>query len=154
MNAKEQAVSSDQVKRVERFNCTNGGARYCYGCYQMTPDNEYGDYVSYDDYAALLQQLAERDAAIDTARQWALDEQANGVRMHERAHAAEARVRELERDAARLDYLDSCSESYGFENEHLGNRWMIEGAYANIRKAIDYEMSTGSDAAMASGGGG
>ncbi len=51
---------------VKRFDCTNGGAKWCQGCYQMT-EHPQGDYVSAEDYAALeaearalRQQVADR----------------------------------------------------------------------------------------------
>jgi hypothetical protein len=42
-----------------------------------------------------------------------------------------------EKDAARLDFLDQQSTSYGFEDMHEGNKWEIGGPYATIRNAID-----------------
>ncbi len=44
-------------KEVKRYDCTDGGARFCQGCYTMS-ECEFGEYVSWDDYDALL---AERD---------------------------------------------------------------------------------------------
>lgn len=40
-------------------------------------------------------------------------------------------------DTARLDWLDQKGEKYGFEDYHEGNRWIIDGPFANLRKAID-----------------
>ena len=40
-------------------------------------------------------------------------------------------------DSVRLDWLDKQVESYGFQDMHEGNRWLIEGPFATIRKAID-----------------
>lgn len=37
---------------VKRYDCTNGGAKYCQGCYQMSEHPE-GDYVLAEDYDAL-----------------------------------------------------------------------------------------------------
>lgn len=37
---------------VKRYDCTNGGAQYCQGCYQMS-ETPLGDYVRADDYDAL-----------------------------------------------------------------------------------------------------
>jgi len=49
----------------ERFDCTNGSAQWCYGCYTMTRD-DLGDYVLAEDYDALRNASealrAERDA--------------------------------------------------------------------------------------------
>lgn len=36
---------------ILRFDCTNGGAKWCYGCYTMTP-NPLGDYVRHEDHEA------------------------------------------------------------------------------------------------------
>jgi polyhydroxyalkanoate synthesis regulator protein len=44
---------------VKRYDCTNGGAQHCYGCYQMTRDDVDGEYVLATDFDALA---AERDA--------------------------------------------------------------------------------------------
>ena len=40
----------EALAAVERRNCTNGGAQYCYGCYTMERDDEWGDWVRYEDY--------------------------------------------------------------------------------------------------------
>lgn len=37
---------------VKRYDCTSGGAQYCYGCYTMEED-EMGDYVEWEAYEAL-----------------------------------------------------------------------------------------------------
>lgn len=50
-------MSAESGKAVERFDCTNGGAQYCQGCYTMAPDSE-GEYVRHEDYAKLEQQRA------------------------------------------------------------------------------------------------
>lgn len=44
---------------VKRYDCTNGGAIWCQGCYTMKRDDEYGDWVAYEDYAALEEALRE-----------------------------------------------------------------------------------------------
>jgi len=44
--------------RVKRYDCTNGGAQFCDGCYTMTQDDDYGDWVKYEDYARLERDLA------------------------------------------------------------------------------------------------
>lgn len=54
------------MKGVKRYDCTSGGAQFCQGCYTMTRDDEYGDYVLHEDYAAIRAQLD--DAAILIAR--------------------------------------------------------------------------------------
>lgn len=37
---------------VKRYDCTSGGAQYCYGCYTME-ECELGDYVEWEAYEAL-----------------------------------------------------------------------------------------------------
>lgn len=44
---------------------------------------------------------------------------------------------ELAKDSGRLDLLDSLCESYGFQDVHEGNRWVIDGPYRDIRAAAD-----------------
>lgn len=44
---------------------------------------------------------------------------------------------ELRADAERLDTLDGLGYSYGFEDMHEGNRWVIEGPFKSVRDAID-----------------
>lgn len=39
------------------YDCSNGGAEFCHGCYTMERDDEYGDYVTYEDYATLQAKL-------------------------------------------------------------------------------------------------
>lgn len=43
---------------VKRFDCTSGGSQYCYGCYTMSRDDEYGDYVLFEDYDRLRAELS------------------------------------------------------------------------------------------------
>jgi len=50
------------------------------------------------------------------------------------------RLEKAEKDAARLDWLDSQGYGYGFEDMHEGNRWTIDGPFANVRIAIDEAM--------------
>jgi len=50
------------------------------------------------------------------------------------------RLEKAEKDAARLDWFDSQCEAYGFQDMHEGNRWTIEGPFANLRIAIDRAM--------------
>lgn len=60
-------MTTTQRVDVARFDCTSGGANWCNGCYTMERHDD-GDYVLHDDYAALLQQLAERDAEVEFVR--------------------------------------------------------------------------------------
>lgn len=52
---------------MKRYDCTDGGSSHCYGCYTMTQDDQYGDYVTYEDFAA---ERAAREAAEADARRW------------------------------------------------------------------------------------
>ncbi len=47
---------------VKRYDCGKGNATFCQGCYQMERDDEYGDWVSYEDYATLRARVAELEA--------------------------------------------------------------------------------------------
>ena len=37
---------------LKRYDCGNGDATYCYGCYRMEEDS-HGEYVTYEDYVKL-----------------------------------------------------------------------------------------------------
>ena len=50
------------------------------------------------------------------------------------------RLEKAEKDAARLDWLNSQGYAYGFQDMHEGNRWTIDGPFANVRIAIDSAM--------------
>jgi hypothetical protein len=43
-------------QQVERFDCGNGGAQFCDGCYTMEK-NELGDYVRWEDFERLQDAL-------------------------------------------------------------------------------------------------
>lgn len=51
----------------ERFDCTNGSAQLCYGCYTMTRD-DLGDYVLAEDYDALRNASEALQAEIEALR--------------------------------------------------------------------------------------
>lgn len=53
------------------------------------------------------------------------------------------RLEAAEKDAARLDLLDSFGYVYGFQDMHEGNAWERRGPFANVRAAIDSAMSGG-----------
>lgn len=55
----------------------------------------------------------------------------------ERIAELERELAQASKDAERLNTLDQLSESYGFQDIHEGNRWMIEGPFKNVRAAID-----------------
>lgn len=52
-------------KEVKRYDCGYGNAKFCQGCYQME-ESELGEYVSSEDYDALL---AERDRLADALKE-------------------------------------------------------------------------------------
>jgi len=39
-------------------------------------------------------------------------------------------------DTQMLDWFDGQSESYGFEDEHHGNRWVMDGPFRDLRTAL------------------
>lgn len=49
---------------TKRYECGNGNASYCYGCYQMQEDSD-GDYVRHEDYAALRERVIELEAKVE-----------------------------------------------------------------------------------------
>lgn len=74
-------------KEVKRYDCTDGGARFCQGCYTMS-ECEFGEYVSWDDYEALL----------------AENESLRGLyKMHQQTETLEMRDLRAERDALKKD---------------------------------------------------
>lgn len=52
----------------KRYDCTNGRAQHCYGCYEMT-EAELGDYVLATDYDALKQECNRLEKFIEQAFQ-------------------------------------------------------------------------------------
>jgi ABC-type phosphate transport system auxiliary subunit len=62
---------------------------------------------------------------------------ANKSALQAERDALAAKLATLEADAERLDWLDSQCEAYGFQDLHEGNRWTIDGPFANLRIAID-----------------
>jgi hypothetical protein len=61
-----------EVPGLTRYECTSGGAQYCQGCYTMTPD-QYGDFVTFEDYAALLARCQAAENAIHDHNEACLD---------------------------------------------------------------------------------
>lgn len=94
---------TDTTKRVDRFDCTNGRAQFCYGCYQMTTDNEYGDYVKYEDYAALLLRASDLTADRDSWRRLA-------ERLESEKLDAEAKLAERDAEVAEFRRVDKQRE--------------------------------------------
>ena len=54
------------MTKVKRYDCTSGGASHCYGCYTMS-EIDGGDYVSAEDYDALLARAPSKWQPIETA---------------------------------------------------------------------------------------
>jgi hypothetical protein len=93
-------VSAESGKAVERFDCTNGGAQFCQGCYTMTVDSD-GEYVRHEDYAKLEQQraaLVEALTAANAALRECLRECADDLEAEVNARASGELPRRIERD--------------------------------------------------------
>lgn len=50
---------------IKRFDCTDGGAQFCAGCYTMTEDS-LGDYVKFEDHDALQARVSAALKVLDT----------------------------------------------------------------------------------------
>jgi len=55
------------MNKVMRYDCTNGKAQHCYGCYQMTETTE-GEWVQAMDYDAAQSELAALREELDKAK--------------------------------------------------------------------------------------
>jgi len=86
--------------RVKRYDCTDGGVQFCHGCYTMTQDDAYGDWVKYEDYAELERELAEARKEIERMRpvvEAAIDNPHfgdNGPKLDEAIDLYQAKMRE------------------------------------------------------------
>lgn len=88
--------------------------------------------------AELAQSLAESRANDQAAMGWLTSLRwASGDRGERMLPELVEHIEGLAKDAGRLDLLDSLCESYGFQDVHEGNRWVIDGPYRNIRTAAD-----------------
>jgi hypothetical protein len=60
-------------REVKRFDCTNGNASYCYGCYRMEEDED-GDYVKFEDWQHQKKRIDELECSlqnwIDFSKKW------------------------------------------------------------------------------------
>jgi|GEM_PF-3492462 len=109
----------------------------------------------------------ERDAMKQQAQQWKMEAETHKSTVNECYQACTGStgepgnwnganpVRELvkERDSAlkfaadrlmdseRLDWLETQCQGYGFEGEHEGNRWVVDGPYRTVRIGIDDGMA-------------
>jgi hypothetical protein len=57
----EASMSNEQ--QVKRYDCGNGGAQFCQGCYTME-ENALGDYVRYEDFERLRAALVKSVAVV------------------------------------------------------------------------------------------
>lgn len=88
--------------------------------------------------AELAQSLAESRANDQAAMGWLTSLRwASGYRGERMLPELVTHIEGLAKDAGRLDLLDSLCESYGFQDVHEGNRWVIDGPYRDIRTAAD-----------------
>lgn len=58
-------MASDDT--VKRYDCTDGGSKFCQGCYTMT-ECEYGDYVAWEDFDAMRQRGEKAEQALHEIR--------------------------------------------------------------------------------------
>ncbi|HHW2860392.1 TPA: hypothetical protein ACUUCQ_005162 [Pseudomonas aeruginosa] len=86
------------MSEVKRYDCTNGGFAFCQGCYQMKED-PLGDYVSSEDYDALVAKLAMAEDA--AAKGYAARQQCGGMKM-EMEMEMEMEIEELSAEIAAL----------------------------------------------------
>lgn len=88
--------------------------------------------------AELAQSLAESRANDQAAMGWLTSLRwASGDRGERMLPELVTHIEGLAKDAGRLDLLDSLCESYGFQDVHEGNRWVIDGPFRDIRTAAD-----------------
>ena len=88
--------------------------------------------------AELAQSLAESRANDQAAMGWLTSLRwASGDRGERMLPELVEHIEGLAKDAGRLDLLDSLCESYGFQDVHEGNRWVIDGPFRDIRTAAD-----------------
>lgn len=102
------------MTEVTRYDCTNGKAQYCYGCYQMTEDSD-GNWVAATDFDrvkaecdALQLLLNERNEQLDAQRL--------------RADTAESEVKRLEA-LLNTPHTAGWFEGVKLEAGHQIQRW-------------------------------
>ena len=71
---------------------------------------------------------------------------AHAVTLKDQLEGALTAKEEAQKDTERLDYLETQCEAYGFEDEHLGNRWVLDGPFCSARKCIDAAIKAQGDA--------
>ncbi len=109
------------MSEVKRYDCTNGGSAHCYGCYTMS-ETDLGDYVSAEDYDALL---AERDAILLQAQIWAGEAKTQKATVDDVGRvlggvpdwgSIAAGVAQLKKDAERYRWLLESADLMHWEN--------------------------------------
>lgn len=90
---------------VARFDCSDGGAAFCQGCYTMARDDEYGEYVRYEDYVLLQQELARYESARVTLLQMIVD---RNKQIENQRELIEGREKQL---SERLRQIEELKES-------------------------------------------
>jgi hypothetical protein len=102
----------------------------------------YGRYMNEaaDRIADLERRLAKAEEALECAEEGIRVAHETRLEAESRAARLEQQLAEREADARRLDWLDAHGESYGFEGEHHGNRWLLDGPFRSARAAIDSAM--------------
>lgn len=86
---------------VKRYDCSNGGASFCQGCYTME-ECELGDYISSEDYDQLAAENKRLEARLEQANKqvssecqdWAREYEARRKAIKE-LHAARGLLREI-----------------------------------------------------------
>lgn len=122
---------------VKRYDCTNGKAQYCYGCYKMDEDAD-GDYVTFEDYAALRAQVSDLQSKLEEAELSKLDKECLRIGQQIQRAATELpklwtlRI-EVEKDAGTVELYDDQFDIVEF-NDHS------EGLSFSISSAIDAAM--------------
>lgn len=86
---------------VKRYDCTNGGASFCQGCYTMS-ESDLGDYVEFADYDAMAQRCRELEADAEQVGAVALNKNAECIALRADVADLKARLLEAERGAEEL----------------------------------------------------
>lgn len=137
------------MSEVKRFDCTNGRAQHCYGCYQMTETAE-GYYVSWDDFDAQRLRADTAEAELKELRVLSADQGLNLKRVkrefdsmkvraeaaEQRAEAAEARVKTAEHD---LEFF-KAGRNEQFDRAEAAEQRIAELSELLHRSKVDAEL--------------
>ena len=131
---------------VKRYDCTNGKAQHCYGCYQMT-ECELGDYVSSEDYDRDTQEL-------ERIEQQLCETEARALKWYHQINAHVDLYRELraERDTLHAanqrlesDLASARTTAEHWKAEHLAGNAVIErleGALRTLHGLMHHKATT------------